>query len=476
MVKAGIIFTFIALLSINSAFSASIKLPYITFGERPESKLETDKEKMSESRTTKQKERMQVEGIDLSQPLTLQQCIQIAVEKSPTMRSARLDLVQQNMNLEDAQSEYLPQIDISGGYSFSDRIDFGWEKENYDASLDASYTIWDHGRRKSALAQAKARMEAEYSRYTRTTQSLIFDVIQAYYDLLEAEKIIIVDEQLVEQSKQNVEKVKAFLEAGTVVEADVATARVQLANNELTLINDMNNLEIARANLAIILGFEPGTKISVVEDLDYDGYIKTGIIETEEISIEDIKAKALALRPEIKEAKANRDVLELAAKLAKLERWPQINAEGRYNLRLDDYLRERDALKNYKSWDVSARIFFPLFDGGRSARTVKKAEISLQKSDESMFELEQSISLEVRQAYFNFERTKKSLDIASAQVEDARMSLEIIQGRYDLGMVILLELLDAQTQYARARINQVKAFYNYKVARKSLEKAMGALK
>ena len=56
------------------------------------------------------------------------------------------------------------------------------------------------------------------------------------------------------------------------------------------------------------------------------------------------------------------------------------------------------------------------------------------------------------------------------------MSLDVAQGRYDQQMIILLELLDAQARYAQSLINQVKAFYDYKVAEKALEKAIGVLK
>ena len=62
------------------------------------------------------------------------------------------------------------------------------------------------------------------------------------------------------------------------------------------------------------------------------------------------------------------------------------------------------------------------------------------------------------------------------QVEDARMSIDVAQGRYDQQMIILLELLDAQARYAQSRTNQVKAFYDYKVANRSLERAMGVLR
>ena len=39
----------------------------------------------------------------------------------------------------------------------------------------------------------------------------------------------------------------------------------------------------------------------------------------------------------------------------------------------------------------------------------------------------------------------------------------------------MIELLDVQARYARSLINRVGAFYDYKIARRSLEKAMGIL-
>ena len=463
----SIIALVISLSSLNHLYAFDI--PYISFGEKKAS------EDSGNSASETNDKIAQTPIIDLSQPLTLKQCLDIAMN-APSMKMAKISITQQDINVQDAQANYLPEIDIGGGYLFSKDVDFGWEKDNYDSSLSAVYTIWDHGQRKSTLAQAQAKKNAQFSSYRRTNQSLIFEIINGYYSLLEAEKLIGVDEQLLDISKQNVEKIKAFIEKGWATEADLATARVQQANNELTIINDRNNLEISRANLAVVIGLDPETQIQIIDDPDYEVYIKTKAIETEQIALEDIRAKSMVSRPELSELKANQTILELAAKLAKLERWPKITAETHYNLNTADYLRERDAIKNYTNWDVMARVTFPLFDGGRSKRTVQKAKLALQNINESKIELEQNIALEVRQAYLNFERAKKALAITAVQIEDAKMSSDVAQGRYDTLMdITLLELLDVQTRYARALTDRVKAFYDYKIARRSLEKAMGVL-
>ncbi len=470
MTKAVIRISVVALIVLCVSASAFA----ISFGKLPRLSLKESTEEPAPSLEDVLANREE-EEIDLSQSLTLEQCVEIAQKRASGIKTARFNLIVEEMNVSNAKSGYLPQINTTGRYQFSDAVDFGWEKENYDASVTASYIIWDHGQREGTLAQAKSKRDAEYSRYDKTGQTLIFNVIKAYYNMLESEKLIAVDEQLLEQSRQNVEKIKAFVEAGIAIPADVATARVQQASNELAVINTLNNLELARADLSVLMGLAPDTPLSVMDAPDYQTYIQTGFIETEEISVSDSISEALAHRPEMAEYRANMAILETASTLARLEMWPKITADCGYNLMLDDYLREKDALKNHKSWDMSARVSYPVFDGGRSRRTVQRVDIALEKMNESIIELQRNITLEVHQAYLSLERAKKSLDISSVQVEDARMSLDVAQGRYEQQMIILLQLLDAQARYAQSLTNQVKAFYDYKVAGNTLEKVMGVL-
>lgn len=466
------IFTLVMLCSSISAFAISLGgFPFISLRKEAEKVAQPENAVAAAQDAAMDNE----EQADLSQPLTLAQCIEIAQRKATRIKTAQLNLIQADMNVRDAAASYLPQITTSGSYQFSDDVDFGWERENYNASVAARYVIWDHGQREGSLARARADRDAEYSRYSQTGQSLIYNVINAYYDLLKAEKLIDVDEQLLEQSKQNVKKVEAFMEAGIAIEADVATARVQQATDELTVINDRNNVELARANLAVLMGLAPDVLFNIVDAPDYEQYTQTGSVEARKILMEDATSQAFANRPELVEMKANLVAMEWALTLARLEMWPRITADCGYDLQLSDYLRERDALKNHKSWNVSARVSYPVFDGGQTRRTVKRADIALLKLNESTAELERGIALEIHQAYLSLERAVKSLDITRIQVRDAKMSFDVAQGKYDQQMIILLELLDAQARYARSMTNQVKAFYDYKIAGRTLEKAMGVL-
>lgn len=413
--------------------------------------------------------------VDLSQPLTLEQCIQIGLEKSTSMRNARLNLAIQELNVKNARARYFPQIFSNGNYDFSDRVEFGFEPENYNLGLRGQYTIWDNGQREGSFAQAKESLSATVSRNQRTTQDLILDITTAYYDLLKRQELVKVSEQILTRSQENTQRTRDYVAAGTLIPADVATAELREANDQLSLLNNNNSLQIAYATLPRLLGLDPGVLLTVSIDESYQLYQERGTIERIEMSVEEAIQIALNSRPEFQERQAQIKSQEWSLTLARLQRWPRLNADVDYSVNLDDYLRERENFSDFRSWSAGVSLNFTLFDGGVLGNRVKTLKMQLEQSRENASDLERSVALAVRQNYLSLKRSEAAVDISKKQVINAQLSLDVIQGRFDVGKAILLELLDAQTSYAQALTNEVNTFYDYKIAQTRLQDAMGVL-
>ena len=247
------------------------------------------------------------------------------------------------------------------------------------------------------------------------------------------------------------------------------------ANDELSLLSNENALEIASATLPRLMGLKPGAEIIIAEDSDYAQYLDSGEIKVTELAVEEAIELAYENRPEFKELNSLLTQLEADMKLAKLGRLPKLDADLNYAVNLDDYLHEREDFNQFRSWDFTTRLNFPLFDGGITKRRIQEVALLLDQTREDAKDLERSIALEVRQAYLNLKRAERALDISGTQVRNAESSLEVIRGRFQQELAFLLELLDAQTEYAQALTNQVRSFYDYKIARSALQRAMGTL-
>ena len=413
--------------------------------------------------------------IDLSQPLTLEQCIQLGLERSTSMRNARLSLAIQELRLKNARADYFPIITSSGSYNFNDRLDFGFEPENYNLGLTGRYTLWDNGQREVGLAQAKEGLKATTNRNEGLKQSVILQITQAYYNVLKDTELVKVSEDVLARSIEDTEQTIALKEAGVLIPADVATARVRQASNELSLVNNQNALQISQATLPRLMGLDPGSLIAVEVDESFQLYLDRGTIEKIQITVEEAIQTAFDNRPEFKETEASLKQQEWSLTLSKLQRWPRLSANANYNVDLDNYLRERINFSEFRSWSVGASLNFTLYDGGVLGNIVKERSMQLEQARENASDLERSVALDVRQSYLNLKRSETVVEISNTQVENARLSLEVIQGRYRVGKAILLEVLDAQTSYAQALTNQVNAFYDYKIALARLQDAMGVL-
>ncbi len=413
--------------------------------------------------------------LDLSQPLTLEQCIQIGLEKSTQMRNARLNLAIQELRVKNARARYFPQIFATGNYDFSDRVDFGFEPENYDLGLRGQYTLWDNGQREGSFAQAKTRRNATESRNEEIKQNLIFQITEGYYNVLKRQELVSVSEEILARSRDNTQRTQDFVEAGSLIPADVASAQVREANDRLSLLNNQNSLQIAQATLPQLVGLDPGVLLTVVVDASYPLYLERGTIERMEMPLEEAIQIALDNRPEFQEIQEQLKEQEWTLTLSRLQRWPRLNADVDYNVNLDDYLRERENFSDFRSWSVGASLNFTLFDGGVISNQVKEVKLQLEQTRENASALERSVALDVRQSYLNLKRSEAELDIFKTQVFNAKLSLDVIQGRFEVDKAILLELLEAQTDYAQALTNQVNAFYDYKIAQTRLQDAMGVL-
>ena len=414
-------------------------------------------------------------GVDFSRPLTLEQCIKLALEKSSDMRNARLDFAIQDLRVQNARAQFLPDVLLGGRYGISDRADFGFKRANYDLDVTGRYTLWDHGQRRASYSQAKETRNATENRNERIKQGLVFQITQAYYDVLKTQELVKVSKEILARSQENTAATRVHVQVGNLIPADIATSQVREANDELSLLSNENDLKVAMATLPRLMGMEPGTVVILAEDADYAQYRDRGEIEVTEMAVEEAIQLAYENRPEFKELNSVLAQREADMKLAKLGRLPQLDADFNYAVNLDDYLHEREDFNQFRSWDFTTRLNFPIFDGGVTKRRVQEVDLLLNQTHEDAQDLERSIALETRQAYLNLKRAERALDISGTQVRNAELSLEVIRGRFQQELAFLLELLDSQTEYAQALTNQVRSFYDYKIARSALQRAMGTL-
>ena len=85
----------------------------------------------------------------------------------------------------------------------------------------------------------------------------------------------------------------------------------------------------------------------------------------------------------------------------------------------------------------------------------------------------ESVQLAVKQAYLNIRSAAQKVEETQTIVDQARENYRIQNIRYQAGVGINLDVLDAQLSLNEAQVNHIQALYDYNVGIAKLEQVMG---
>jgi len=407
--------------------------------------------------------------------LNLQRCVEIAVIRHPTILAGQNNVSASQSRVGQAQSNYYPQIDLSGAYSrikpitgaqrlVSTGID-GTSAANvtksfdqFSGSVSLSQNIYDFGRTSSQVDIQRFNLDASSSNLETTIEQVIFNVKQAYYGVLQAQRNRVVAQDTVKQFQLHLDQAKAFYEVGTHPKYDVTKAEVDLSNAKLALIRSENTLKVSKVTLNNTMGVPDAPDYAVEDNLAYEKY---------EIELPQAIETAYKNRPDLKAAVATSRSFERSIDFAKTGYYPVLTGNAQYD-RSDTIF-----FPSGEGWSAGVALTFPIFNGFLTKNQVEEAKSNLGVAKANEETLRQSILLDVQQAYLNLLVAGESISNTELTVKQATENLDIANGRYAAGVGNPIEVSDAEVSLAVAKTANNQALYDYKVARASLERAMG---
>ena len=404
--------------------------------------------------------------------LTLHQCIALALRNSPKVAIAKGNVSKARINLRDAQSGFLPQVNLSGGYGINNlNKEFLWNENHYHLSLSASMNPFSGGKKFLNVAKTQASFSSTREGYRLTRSSLVREVTGKYYNLLKAEELFRLKIQSLNQKRTHLDLAQTQHGLGIVPRADVLKAEADLASAQVDSLQAEGNWGLAKAELNDALGIS----------LDHPIEIRpVKLAKAPPPDLDSCLAQALAHRPELAQQKLNLSIMKDNLKLAKIDRLPLLTLTGSYNVYADRFVfggvpLNRENWKRNRDWQVGLGLSFPIFDGGVRCRAIQGAEIGINEAKLNYEELEREVRLEVKSAHLNLVTALKKIELTERQVKSAEESYKATLGRYKAGVAPLTEVIDAEVALTRSRVNHISAVYDYFIAKVTLQEAMGKL-
>jgi outer membrane protein TolC len=392
----------------------------------------------------------------------LEQCIAIATAKHPSLNASASVIKANESRVGQAKANYYPTLNLSTSY---DRIGpyapAGTTPDSYDkysAGINLGMTLFDFGKTATQVEIQGLSVNASRADYDNVRDQIVLNVKNAYYNLLQTQRNLIVAVDTMQQFQQHLDQANAFFRIGTKPKFDVTKAEVDFGNARLNVLKAENAVRSARITLKDVMGIPENADFPIMDNLAF---------QKSDLQLNDVLNTAYANRPDLRSIIAKREATEKSINLAKKGYYPTLSGSAGYGYSGTDFPLD-------SGWNAGATLNFPLFSGLSTKYQVDEARANLEILKANEDAVRQSIILDVKQAYLNVQDAAQQISMSEMTVLQAKENYDLAAGRYRAGVGSPIEVADATITLNNARANLNTSLYNYKMAQAALEKSIGA--
>lgn len=406
-----------------------------------------------------------IEGsVEKNIDMTLDKCIELALGNNPQINAAFHDILASDARIKQVWANYFPQLSWQTGYTkikqlqLSDALGRNLTFNYYIlGQVTLQQMLYDFGVTQNQATIKRLDYEAYKTTLSATINDVIYQTKDAYFNLLFAFENRRVAEDTVKKFEMFYNQAKAFYEIGMNPKVDVTIAEVNLSNAKLQLIQADNAVNLAVAKLNNVMGVPFIDKYNVQERLKY---------QPVDVTFNKSVEIARDARPELKLAELKVESANQTMKLVKKSYFPTLSVEGQYQ-------RGGKSWNSNYGYNIGGYLNFPTINGMLIKNEIKEARYLYDKEIANAKNTQNSIYLEIQNAYLTLEEKKNQMPVAILGVKQAKENYELSYGRYRVGEASPTELKDAQINYQQAQLTYYNALYQYNSSKAALEKAIG---
>jgi len=426
------------------------------------------------------------------QPLTLEDCVQMALENNATIK------VNRNLNTsadEDVTGSYggiLPRLDMNanigryeagpreveqdvpvgvnpdGTVNYERRVitQSGFVTNSNSFGVSLNQNIFDGGEWWNAIDYAKTQKEASDFNLRSVVNNIVLTVQQRYFDVLKERKLLEVNQFAVQRSQDQMNKTQKMFELGAVAKVDVYRSQVNLGNDKIQLLLQQNAVLQAEQNLNLVMGRNP--KEQVIISPDYS-------IRPQYGNVDDLIDQTLTNNPQLRKSELDWESSDIMVSRAYGVLWPRIGASFRYN-------RANEGLERvYSGWDKNWTISYGvglslnLFNGFQDKVQIQKSKLSEKNARENYEQTKRDLTAGIVQLVDNYNSYLEIIELNEENLKAAQEEYRLAEERYRIGSGTQLEVREAQVNLTRAEDTLVRAKYSARVTQAQIETYLGQI-
>lgn len=435
-----------------------------------------------------------------SEPLSLEDCVMMALEKNISIKQSELDVQNAGIDKLNAFGNFLPSVNLSASHFWNNGLN-----QNITTGLLENVTtefssfqgnvgidIFNGLQNINQYRRAQLNLLAQQYRLADMADDVSLFVANAYLQVVLNKEILTVQQKQIETTQLELERTQELVEAGVLTARDLYELEANLATQEQSVVVAENNFRLGKINLAQLLLIT-----------DYENFE----IELEDFSIpfpsilekqpKEIFEQALTFRNDVKLAETNIGIAQKDLDIAKGALYPRISGFYSYSTRItyNDRLvgtgtfssiplgyvadtgslvvREiedmtlvaplsfADQFSLYDGHNFGIQLSIPVFNGNSLSNAVKRSQVNLQRSKNLFSQQQLDLETSVNQA-FNDSKGSYKLYEAALKTENAtRRAADDALERFQAGAMNSFDYVQAKQRYEAALSDAIRAKFDY---------------
>jgi outer membrane protein len=425
-------------------------------------------------------------AISQERSITLQEAIDIALENNYQLKQAENNRGLADTRVRSAQADFLPNLNagfsgnrtvgrqfVEEDASFDDRTTYG-----FSGGLTSNVTVFAGFRNIANLRMTEADRSSEELQLQRLKENIMFETASRYLQVVLNEELLGISRATLEASMSQLEQVRAQVEVGARPTVDLFNQESAVANDELTVIQRENALDVSKARLIRIMQDDTITDVDpVMPSTDELSLIPV------DLDLNELINAALETRSDFRAQEFDIEGNRQGYRIARAQYLPTITASAGINSRYSDQISFMGDPVSFGdqffdqniSRNIGFNIQIPIFTRWNNRTSVESAYVQLRNSQLQLDNVRFQISEEVRQAYSDYLSIAKELESTEKALIAAERAYETEQQRYEVGSATLIELNLANANYVQAQSNRIQAIYNFVFQEQLLDYFIGQL-
>lgn len=407
---------------------------------------------------------------DLSEKLNVLQLVDTALWNNPQTKRSWASARAAAFNLDMAKSTLYPAINlqevfiatnqnfgpnannssvVSGGSS----IGFGGSGggtgvfDILETNLMVTYLVWDFGGREGTIDAARQLLYAADWKHNWALQTVIHDVLNAYYGYITARAMYVASLSNLEDAKVTLEAAEQMLFAGVKTIADVLQAKANYSGVVVKVEQAFGNMKTSMGKLARELGLKADVELDVElvpEELPIDRVRG---------DIECLMTTAKENRPDLSEMQALLLQKEAQLRVAISESLPTLST----GFQAENFHYFNNCIPQGNVYSTGFLLNVPIFQGFYNINQIRRAKAEIQVAYADMLNKEEDIFLEVLVAYYDFQTAIETVKHSEDYLMYSSQNYDVAKANYKQGTGSIIDLLNAMETLADARAQKIQS-------------------